>query len=83
MRTGPFFAGAPSVIDLKTGGYTGGSPEDYILAGASTQLAHFYGVPMAMHFAGTQTVVPSGRRFNPGSDVDVRGRGVKVHDARA
>ena len=42
-----FFAGAPSVIDLKTGGYTGGSPEDYLLAGASTQLAHFYGVPMA------------------------------------
>ena len=43
-----FFAGAPCVIDLKTGGYTGGSPEDYLLAGASTQLAHFYGLPMAM-----------------------------------
>ena len=43
-----FFAGAPSVIDLKTGGYTGGSPEDYLLANASTQLAHFYGIPMAM-----------------------------------
>ena len=43
-----FFAGAPSVIDLKTGGYTGGSPEDYLLATASTQLAHFYGLPMAM-----------------------------------
>ena len=43
-----FFAGAPSVIDLKTGGYTGGSPEDYLLAAASTQLAHFYGLPMAM-----------------------------------
>jgi trimethylamine--corrinoid protein Co-methyltransferase len=43
-----FFAGAPSVIDLKTGGYTGGSPEDYLLAGAATQLAHFYGIPMAM-----------------------------------
>jgi trimethylamine--corrinoid protein Co-methyltransferase len=43
-----FFAGAPSVIDLKTGGYTGGSPEDYLLAAASTQLAHFYGAPMAM-----------------------------------
>jgi len=42
-----FFAGAPSVIDLKTGGYTGGSPEDYLLAAASTQLAHFYGLPMA------------------------------------
>ena len=43
-----FFAGAPSVIDLKTGGYTGGSPEDYLLAAAATQLAHFYGLPMAM-----------------------------------
>jgi len=43
-----FFAGAPSVIDLKTGGYTGGSPEDYLLAAAATQLAHFCGVPMAM-----------------------------------
>ncbi len=43
-----FFAGAPSVIDLKTGGYTGGGPEDYLLAAAATQLAHFYGLPMAM-----------------------------------
>jgi trimethylamine---corrinoid protein Co-methyltransferase len=43
-----FVAGAPSVIDLQTGGYTGGSPEDYLLAAASTQLAHFYGLPMAM-----------------------------------
>ena len=47
-RRAGFFAGAPSVIDLKTGGYTGGSPEDYLLAAASTQLAHFYGLPMAM-----------------------------------
>jgi trimethylamine--corrinoid protein Co-methyltransferase len=43
-----FFAGAPSVIDLKTGGYTGGGPEDHLLAAAATQLAHFYGLPMAM-----------------------------------
>jgi trimethylamine--corrinoid protein Co-methyltransferase len=43
-----FLSGAPSVIDLKTGGYTGGSPEDYLLAAAATQLAHFYGLPMAM-----------------------------------
>jgi trimethylamine--corrinoid protein Co-methyltransferase len=43
-----FFAGAPSVIDVHTGGYTGGSPEDYLLAAAATQLAHFYGVPMAV-----------------------------------
>ncbi len=43
-----FFSGAPSVIDLHTGGYTGGSPEDYLLAAAATQLAHHYGLPMAM-----------------------------------
>jgi trimethylamine--corrinoid protein Co-methyltransferase len=43
-----FVAAAPSVIDLKTGGYTGGSPEDYLLASACTQLAHLYGLPIAM-----------------------------------
>jgi trimethylamine--corrinoid protein Co-methyltransferase len=43
-----FLAGAPSVMDLKTGGYTGGSPEDYILAAAATQMAHHYGLAMNM-----------------------------------
>jgi trimethylamine--corrinoid protein Co-methyltransferase len=43
-----FLAGAPSVMDLKTGGYTGGSPEDYLLASAATQLAHHFGFAMNM-----------------------------------
>jgi trimethylamine--corrinoid protein Co-methyltransferase len=43
-----FLAGAPSVMDLKTGGYTGGSPEDYVLAAAATQLAHYFGFAMNM-----------------------------------
>ncbi len=43
-----FVAAAPSVIDLTTGGYTGGAPEDYLLATACIQLAHFYGLPIAM-----------------------------------
>jgi trimethylamine--corrinoid protein Co-methyltransferase len=46
-----FLAGAPSVMDLKTGGYTGGGPEDHLLAAAATQLAHHFGLAMAM---GTQ-----------------------------
>ena len=46
-----FLAGAPSVMDLATGGYTGGSPEDYLLAAAATQMAHHFGFAMAM---GTQ-----------------------------
>ena len=43
-----FMAGAPSVMDLKTGGYTGGGPEDYVLAAAATQMAHHYGLAMNM-----------------------------------
>ena len=43
-----FVSAAPSVIDLMTGGYTGGAPEDYILATACCELAHFYGLPIAM-----------------------------------
>jgi trimethylamine--corrinoid protein Co-methyltransferase len=43
-----FLAGAPSVMDLKTGGYTGGSPEDYVLAAAATQMAHHFGLAMNM-----------------------------------
>ncbi len=46
-----FLAGAPSVMDLATGSYTGGSPEDYLLAAAATQMAHHFGFAMAM---GTQ-----------------------------
>ena len=41
-----FLAGAPSVMDLRTGGYTGGSPEDYLLAAAATQMAHHFGLAM-------------------------------------
>ena len=43
-----FLAGAPSVMDLKTGGYTGGSPEDYVMAAAATELAHHFGFAMNM-----------------------------------
>jgi trimethylamine--corrinoid protein Co-methyltransferase len=43
-----FLSGAPSVMDLKTGGYTGGSPEDYVLAAAATELAHHFGFAMNM-----------------------------------
>jgi trimethylamine--corrinoid protein Co-methyltransferase len=43
-----FMAGAPSVMDLKTGGYTGGGPEDYVLAAAATQMAHHFGFAVNM-----------------------------------
>ncbi|MDQ7793236.1 MAG: trimethylamine methyltransferase family protein [bacterium] len=43
-----FFAAAPTVMDLRTGGYTGGSPEDYLLGGAFNQICRFYGLPLSM-----------------------------------
>ena len=43
-----FLAGAPSVMDLRTGGYTGGGPEDDVLAAAATQLGHSFGLPVNM-----------------------------------
>lgn len=62
-----FFSGAPSVIDLQTGGYTGGSPEDYLLAAAATQLAHYYGVPMAMGTMATGAKEPDWQAAVDGS----------------
>ncbi len=53
-----FLAGAPSVMDLKTGGYTGGSPEDYSLAAAATQLAHHFGFAMNMGTMASGAKVP-------------------------
>ena len=35
-------------MDLKTGGYTGGGPEDYVLAAAATQMAHHFGFAVSM-----------------------------------
>jgi trimethylamine--corrinoid protein Co-methyltransferase len=43
-----FFAGAPSVMDLRSGGYTGGGPEDDVLAAAATQLGRSFGLPVNM-----------------------------------
>ena len=43
-----FFGSAPSVMDLRTGGYTGGGPEDDLLAAAATQLGRSFGLPVNM-----------------------------------
>ncbi len=43
-----YFAAAPTAIDLQTGGYTGGGPEDFLLAAAFGEICHFYRIPLAM-----------------------------------
>ena len=43
-----FFAAAPTAMDLRTGGYTGGGPEDHLLALAFNQICEFYHIPLSM-----------------------------------
>lgn len=43
-----FYAAAQTAMDLRTGGYTGGGPEDFLFGGATNVLADFYNVPLSM-----------------------------------
>ncbi len=43
-----FYAAAQTVMDLRTGAYTGGGPEDFLFGAAANSLADFYGVPLSM-----------------------------------
>jgi trimethylamine---corrinoid protein Co-methyltransferase len=43
-----FYAAAQTAMDLRTGGYTGGGPEDFLFGAATNQLADFYNVPLSM-----------------------------------
>jgi trimethylamine--corrinoid protein Co-methyltransferase len=43
-----FYAAAQTAMDLRSGGYTGGGPEDYLFGAATNVLADFYGLPLSM-----------------------------------
>ncbi len=43
-----YYAAAQTVMDLRTGGYTGGGPEDYLFGAATNVLSDFYNVPLSM-----------------------------------
>lgn len=43
-----FYAAAQTAMDLRTGAYTGGGPEDFLFGAASNALADFYNVPLSM-----------------------------------
>ncbi len=43
-----FYAAAQTAMDLRTGAYTGGGPEDFLFGAASNALADFYDVPLSM-----------------------------------
>ena len=43
-----YYAAAQTAMDLRTGGYTGGGPEDYLFGAATNVLSDFYNVPLSM-----------------------------------
>ncbi len=43
-----FYAAAQTSMDLRTGAYTGGGPEDFLFGAATNQLADYYQVPLSM-----------------------------------
>lgn len=43
-----YYAAAQTVMDLRSGGYTGGGAEDFLFGAATNRLADFYHVPLSM-----------------------------------
>lgn len=43
-----YYAAAQTAMDLRSGAYTGGGPEDFLFGAATNQLADFYNVPLSM-----------------------------------
>jgi trimethylamine--corrinoid protein Co-methyltransferase len=43
-----YYAAAQTAMDLRTGAYTGGGPEDFLFGAATNVLADFYNVPLSM-----------------------------------
>lgn len=43
-----FYAAAQTAMDLRSGAYTGGGPEDFLFGAATNKLADFYNVPLSM-----------------------------------
>ena len=43
-----YYAAAQTVMDLRSGAYTGGGPEDFLFGAASNELADYYNLPLSM-----------------------------------
>jgi trimethylamine--corrinoid protein Co-methyltransferase len=43
-----YYAAAQTAMDLRSGAYTGGGPEDFLFGAATNELADFYNVPLSM-----------------------------------
>lgn len=53
-----YYAAAQTAMDLRTGAYTGGGPEDFLFGAATNALADFYRVPLSMGSFATGAKLP-------------------------
>lgn len=53
-----YYAAAQTAMDLRSGAYTGGGPEDFLFGAATNQLADFYNVPLSMGAFATGAKLP-------------------------
>src|SRR5512136_1383728 len=54
-----YYAAAQTAMDLRSGGYTGGGPEDFLFGAATNVLADYYNVPPSMGAFATGAKEPS------------------------
>jgi trimethylamine--corrinoid protein Co-methyltransferase len=54
-----FYAAAQTSMDLRTGAYTGGGPEDFLFGAASNVIADFYNIPLSMGSFATGSKEPN------------------------
>jgi trimethylamine---corrinoid protein Co-methyltransferase len=54
-----YYAAAQTAMDLRSGAYTGGGPEDFLFGAASNELADFYNIPLSMGSFATGAKDPS------------------------
>jgi len=62
-----YYAAAQTAMDLRSGAYTGGAPEDYLFGAATNLLADYYNVPLSMGAFATGTKEPDWQAAVDGS----------------
>lgn len=54
-----FYAAAQTASDLRTGGYTGGGPEDFLFGASTNVLSDYYNLPLSMGSFATGAKTPN------------------------
>ena len=53
-----YYAAAQTAMDLRSGAYTGGGPEDFLFGAATNELSDFYDIPLSMGAYATGAKTP-------------------------